>query len=376
MKINIKKSKLLKPLEKVQGVAESRASIPVLSNILIEANGKNGSLELTSSDLDTTIRTRTNQVRIADPGAVCVEAKKIYNIIRLLPDNDEILIESSENFWATLVCGQSRFRLAGVNPGIFPEKMQLPAETQVVKFPHEMFRQLIWQTGFAITSEQSRFTLSGAKFMITDGTARMITTDGHRLALAKCCIEDVDPKILIDVLIPKKALSQITKLDENQAISFSTDDNHLVFADELTTIIARKLSGSFPDYEKAIPRENTKKLEFGGEQLLAAIGRVALMADERTRSVRLLLSENKIKVSANSGDGGEASEEMIAGYNNENIEIGFNEKYLREFLQICTKQSDDKENKIIAEFKNSTEQILFSQKNKRDYLYIIVPLRI
>ena len=202
------------------------------------------------------------------------------------------------------------------------------------KLPVEIFNYFVNHTAFAITNEQSRFTLSGAKFVIEDGTAKMVTTDGHRLAYIEKKLTTSDEKM--DALIPKKALMELVKISRESEgdVSFGEDSNHIYFEVGGRLLITRKLTGTFPNYEMVIPKDNDKTVTFDAEEMRNAIRRVALMADERTRSVRLTIKPNEIEIGAQSSEEGEGHERVAAEYAGEETVIGFNSQYLQEFLNV------------------------------------------
>ncbi len=283
------------------------------------------------TDLDVTIRCE-GEADIKQAGSMCVQARKLFDIVRLLEDGD-VHFKKEENEWVSLNCGRSKFKLAGVSREQFPEVPEFKSVPR--KISAEIFNHFIQNTAFAITNEQSRFTLSGAKFMIEDGTAKMVTTDGHRLAYIERKLENSDDEPM-DSLIPKKALMELTKIskDAKGDIQFGEDPNHIYFEVDGRLLITRKLSGTFPNYEMVIPKDNDKTVTFDAEEMRNAIRRVALMADERTRSVRITIKPNEIEIGAQSSEEGEAQERVTADYSGEEVSIGFNSQYLQDFLNI------------------------------------------
>ncbi len=395
MEFVIKQSILKDELGFVQGIVEKKSTIPVLSNILIESIGEN-TIRFIGTDLDVTIRCEA-EADIKKGGSMCIQARKLFDIVRLLPDAD-VHFTKDENEWVKLNCGKSNFRLAGVNREQFPEVPSF--KSAPMKLSAEIFNHFIQNTAFAITNEQSRFTLSGAKFMVDGTMARMVTTDGHRLAFVEKQLTGNADKGTIDTLIPKKALMELTKIarDASGEVSFGEDENHIYFEVDGRLLVTRKLSGSFPNYEMVIPKDNDKVAVFDAEEMKNAIRRVSLMADERTRSVRLTIKPNEIEIGAQSSEEGEAEEKVAAEYNGEEVNIGFNSQYLQEFLNIVSSSESDsgenveketdgktvrvKENssrlRIAFEFKdgNAQTQLNIAGEKNYDYKYIVMPLRI
>ena len=395
MEFIIKQSVLKDELGFVQGIVEKKSTIPVLSNILIESVGENV-IRIVGTDLDVTIRCEA-AAEIKQPGSMCIQARKLFDIVRLLPDSD-VHFNKDDNEWVKMTCGKSNFRLAGVSKENFPEVPSF--KTAPMSLSADVFNHFIQNTSFAITNEQSRFTLSGAKFMIDGGTARMVTTDGHRLAFIEKKLVDEGSTDSMDALIPKKALMELTKIarDANGDISFGEDDNHIYFEVNGRLLITRKLSGTFPNYEMVIPKDNDKTATFDAEDMKNAIRRVSLMADERTRSVRFNIKQNEIEIVAQSSEEGEAQEKVLADYSGDEVQIGFNSQYLQEFLNVVgSGESDTAENqekvtegetvrvkenvgrlRISFEFKDGNGQTLMNiaGDSNYNYKYIVMPLRI
>jgi len=394
MEFVIKQSVLKEELGFVQGIVEKKSTIPVLSNILIESVGES-TIRIVGTDLDVTIRCEAG-AEIRQAGAMCIQARKLFDIVRLL-DSGDVHFTKEENEWVKMSCGKSKFRLAGVNRDQFPEVPSF--KSAPLKLSAEIFNHFIHNTAFAITNEQSRFTLSGAKFMIDNNTARMVTTDGHRLAFIQKFLGEGTAAENIDALIPKKALMELVKIarDASGEISFGEDPNHIYFEVDGRLLITRKLSGNFPNYEMVIPKDNDKVVTFDSDEMKNALRRVSLMADERTRSVKITIRSGEIEIGAQSSEEGEASEKVAAEYNGEEIQIGFNSQYLQEFLNVvgatdtseaASEQETDGETvrvketggkpRISFEFKdgNAQTQMRVAGDTSYDYKYIVMPLRI
>ena len=394
MEFVIKQSVLKDELGFVQGIVEKKSTIPVLSNILIESVGENN-IRIVGTDLDVTIRCDAT-AEIKKAGSMCIQARKLFDIVRLLPDVD-VHFTKDENEWVKLSCGKSNFRLAGVSKENFPEVPNFKSAS--MKLSADIFNHFIHNTAFAITNEQSRFTLSGAKFMIDGAMARMVTTDGHRLAFIEKKL-NTEATETMDALIPKKALMELTKIarDAKGEVSFGEDPNHIYFEVNGRLLITRKLSGTFPNYEMVIPKDNDKTAIFDAEEMKNAIRRVSLMADERTRSVKIIIRPNEIEIGAQSSEEGEAHEKVAAEYAGEEVEVGFNSQYLQDFLNVVgageaeandvTEKETDGETvrvkesanrlRIAFEFKdgNAQTQLNIAGDTNYDYKYIVMPLRI
>lgn len=388
MEFVIKQSALKEELGFVQGIVEKKSTIPVLSNILIESIGE-GTIRIVGTDLDVTIRCEAS-ADIKQSGSMCIQARKLFDIVRLL-ENQDVHFTKEENEWVRLSCGKSKFRLAGVSRDQFPEVPEF--RSTPLKLSAKVFNHFIQHTSFAITQEQSRFTLSGAKFMVSEGSVKMVTTDGHRLAFIEKA-EAIDGTM--DSLIPKKALVELTKIarDSDGEVSFGEDPNHIYFEVDGRLLITRKLSGTFPNYEMVIPKGNDKTATFDAEEMKAAIRRVSLMADERTRSVKLTIKSGEIEISSQAAEEGEANEVISADYQGEEVTLGFNSAYLQDFLNVIsagdaeTAQETENEGETVKvkdgrlrlalDFKDSNAQTLIRMASDTtyDYKYIVMPLRI
>src|SRR5918912_1271744 len=284
MEFSISKGALQRELGFVQGVVEKKNTIPVLSNILIESVGEN-TLRITGTDLDVTIRCET-EADIKTPGAICVQARKLFDISRLLPDAP-VRFQKEENDWVTVTCQNFRSRVPGVPRDQFPEVPSF--KSAPMKMAADIFKSFIDRTIFAITQEESRYTLSGPKFTLNKTGAKMFTPDGHRLAyMARQDLGQNAPKETLDALIPRKTLAELTKLTASfeGEINFGSDENHIYFEVGPRLLISRKLSGQFPNYEMVMPKSNDKSIVFDAALLNQAVRRVALMADDRSHAIR------------------------------------------------------------------------------------------
>jgi DNA polymerase-3 subunit beta len=371
MQFVVSKQNLQRELAFVQGVVERKNTIPVLSNILIESVGES-TIRITGTDLDVTIRCDMDAEDIKSPGAICVQARKLFEIARLLPDAP-VSFTKEDNEWVTVKCDRARFKLVGVARDAFPEVPSF--KSAPTKIPAAVLKTFIDRTIFAITQEESRYTLSGAKFVLDNASAKMVTTDGHRLAyVERKNVATNGSTQSIDTLIPRKTLAELTKLTggSDGDISLGMDENHIYFEIGTRLLISRMLYGQFPNYEMVMPKNNDKSVEFESGQLNLAIRRVALMADERSHAIRFHLEPNQLVISSQNAEEGEANETLQTEYAGVETDIGFNAQYLQEFLNVIG------DAKIAFEFKdgNSQAQLQPSEKAEYDYKYIVMPMRI
>ncbi len=371
MQFVVSKQNLQKELGFVQGVVEKKNTIPILSNILIESVGEN-TIRITGTDLDVTIRCDMDAEEITTPGSICVQARKLFEIARLLPDAP-VSFKKEDNDWVTVTCDRSKFKMVGVSRDAFPEVPTF--KSAPTKISAGVLKALIDRTIFAITQEESRYTLSGAKFILDKSGARMVTTDGHRLAyVEKKEIAKNGARDTLDTLIPRKTLAELTKLTAgfDAEISLGMDENHIYFEVGPRLLISRMLYGQFPNYEMVMPKNNDKSVEFDGALLNQAIRRVALMADERSHAIRFHLEPNQLVISSQNAEEGEARETIQAEYTGEETDIGFNAQYLQDFLNVMG------DGKVAFEFKdgNSQAQLRPAEDGDYEYKYVVMPMRI
>lgn len=371
MQFVVSKQNLQKELSYVQGVVEKKNTIPVLSNILIESIGEN-TIRIIGTDLDVTIRCDMDAEEIGASGAICVQARKLFEIARLLPDAP-VSFKKEDNDWVTVKCDRAKFKLVGVAKDAFPEVPSF--KSAPTKISAGILKNLIDKTIFAITQEESRYTLSGAKFILDKSVAKMVTTDGHRLAyVEKKGASQNGNNNAIDTLIPRKTLAELTKLTTGYEgeISLGMDENHIYFEVGTRLLISRMLYGQFPNYEMVMPKNIDKTVEFDGALLNLAIRRVALMADERSHAIRFHLEPDQLVISSQNAEEGEANETIQAEYKGEDADIGFNAQYLQDFLNVIG------DGKVAFEFKdgNSQAQLRPAESGDYDYKYVVMPMRI
>jgi DNA polymerase III subunit beta len=369
MQFVVSKQNLQRELAYVQGVVEKKNTIPVLSNILIESVGENN-IRLTGTDLDVTIRCDMD-AEVSTAGSICVQARKLFEIARLLPDAP-VTFKKESNDWVTVTCDKTKFKMVGVSKDAFPEVPS--SKSTPTKLSAEIIKSFIDKTIFAITQEESRYTLSGAKFIMDETGAKMVTTDGHRLAYVERKGVSSNGTDAVDTLIPRKTLAELTKLTAGfeGEISFGLDNNHIFFEVGPRLLVSRMLYGQFPNYDMVMPKNNDKSVQFDCGLLNSAVRRVALMSDERSHAIRFHLEPNQLVISSQNAEEGEASETIQAEYNGEETDIGFNAQYLLEFLNVIG------EGAVAFEFKdgNSQAQLRPAEGGDYDYKYVVMPMRL
>ncbi len=370
MEFAVSKSDLVRELGLTQGVVEKKTTIPILSNILVETDGDK--VWLTATDLELGIKCAC-PARIKKEGAGTIPARRLLDYVRLLPDAD-VQVKLGENQWASLVCGRSRTRIAGMSRESFPELPEMP-ET-LAEIPLGVLSQMIASTIFAISAEESRFTLNGALLILKDSGLVMVATDGHRLALVEKHVPLPGLTGSFRALLPKKAMSEIQKLandDPSKPIQFSGNDNHLFFRIDQRLLLSRKLTGNFPDYERVLPKEHPHMLQVGKDELKAAIERVAQFADERSRAIRIKVLKDELKVHSSISETGESEETIPVEHDGPDVEIGFNAQYLIDFLRAV----DGSEVQFHFKDANSAGELRpHASAADSVYRYVVMPMRI
>jgi DNA polymerase III subunit beta len=370
MEITVSKFELLRELTATQGVVERKTTIPILSNYLFEAAGDK--LSLTATDLDLSLRTSCN-AKVKKEGACTIPARKLYDYVKLLPDAD-ITIRLLENHWVSIRCGRSNTKMVGMAKSNFPGLPVFPA-AGAIKIPAAVLRSMIAKTGFAIANEESRYTLNGALMVLKPESITMVATDGHRLAH----VERVGEKFEgvsgeMKTLIPKKAMDELKSLLDSdiETIDFAKDESTLFFRVGPRLLTSRQLTGQFPNYEAVLPKDVSKSILLQGDELGAAIARVAQFADERSRAVRLRLEKGELKLSASSTETGESEDSIEVAYDGEAMAIGFNAQYLIDFI----KATGSCPVKLELKDAQSAGQLRPAEGEDYKYRYIVMPMRI
>src|SRR5450432_650808 len=323
MEITVSKSELLRELTATQGVVERKTTIPILSNYLFEAGGDK--LSLTATDLDLSLRTSCS-AKVKKEGACTIPARKLHDYVKLLPDAD-ITIKLLENHWVSIRCGRSNTKMVGMAKSNFPGLPVFPS-AGVIKIPAAVLRSMIAKTGFAIASEESRYTLNGALMVLKPESIVMVATDGHRLAHIERGGEKFEGiSGEMKTLVPKKAMDELKSLLDStdvESIDFAKDESTLYFRIGQRLLTSRQLTGQFPNFEAVLPKDNSKSVTLPGNELGAAISRVARFGDARTRAVRLRMEKGELKRSASSTETWEAADTIETSYQGDSLTVGFN----------------------------------------------------
>ncbi|BDC48770.1 DNA polymerase III subunit beta [Bryobacterales bacterium F-183] len=370
MEFTVNKADLVRELSLSQGVVEKKTTIPILSNVLVEASGDR--IFLTATDLELGIRCSC-AAKVKKQGSGTIPAKRLLDYVRLLPDAP-LDIKLGDNHWITITCGRSKTRIAGMSRESFPELPQMP--DTLAKIPVAAFSTMIGRTIFAISNEESRFTLNGALLLLRDSAVTMVSTDGHRLSMVQNSGIDLGGASY-RALLPKKAMGEILKLGsdaaEDGAFEFSGDENHLFFRLGDRMLMSRKLTGNFPDYERVLPKEQPNEIALAREEFRGSIERVAQFSDERSRAIRVRISTGELKIFSSISETGESEENLPIEYSGANVEIGFNAAYLLDFL----KAVPPGDIKFLFKDGNSAGEYRPGDAGEgNQYRYVVMPMRI
>ena len=379
LEITVSRAELLRELTAAQSVVERKTTIPILSNFLFEAS--DDKLTITATDLDQSLNTSC-AAKVKKPGACTIPARKLYDYIKLLPEGD-ISIKLMDNHWVQIRAGRSNTKMVGMARANFPQVPQFPA-TGGYRINAATLHNMVAKVIFAISNEESRYTLNGALLVLKAESISMVATDGHRLAHIEKTgepIEGVSGEK--KTLIPRKALHELIGLLANmepnkdkapQFIEFADDDQTLFFKVGGRVLTSRKLTGQFPNYEAVLPRDNNKFVIVRSEDLMSSLQRVAQFADERSGAIKIRLEQNELKLSAQSTDAGESEDIIETPYNYDPLVVGFNSSYLIDFLRATGETGE-----VRLEFKDaqSAGQMRPEDGNEETrYRYILMPMRI
>jgi DNA polymerase-3 subunit beta len=375
MKATIERAKLLRCLSHVQSVVERRNTIPILSNVLIEASG-DGLVKIMATDLDLQVIESLDAVSVDTPGAITVSAHLLFDIARKLPDGSQVSLETAENRMA-VKAGRSRFQLPTLPRDDFPMIVEgdLPTSFEI---PAKTLAELIDRTRFAISTEETRYYLNGIFLHVTDEDQPVLkaaATDGHRLA--RFTIPRPEGAAgMPDVIVPRKAVGELRKLleealDGNVLVDLSASKIRFTLGGEGGMVLTSKLiDGTFPDYSRVIPTGNDKLLKIDPKSFYEGVDRVATIATERTRAVKMGLEPDRVTLSVTSPDNGTAAEEVPAQYSSEGFEIGFNANYLKDILG----QIDG--DTVELHLADAGAPTLIRQDGNSPALYVLMPMRV
>ncbi|HJN44356.1 MAG: DNA polymerase III subunit beta [Vicinamibacterales bacterium] len=391
MELSVRKTELLRELQLFQGIVERKNTIPILANILVEAEDGAKEVRLIATDLEVGLRSRC-PAEVTKGGALTLPAKKLYEIVRALPET-ELRITQSAKGSVNVAAERFSSRMQTLPREDFPA---LPEATgaNTVNLPCKILSEMVAKTQCAVTGEDTRFFLNGALLVFSGSSMSLVATDGYRLALVSASREGVtagaeegtstpdesdssdqkDEGAETRVILPKKTLWELARLFDNEdgAVVYERGENHLFFDIGGRQLVSRVLDAQFPAYENAIPKSNDKRIEFERDRLTSAVKRVALLSSERSRAVKLQIDAGKVEITSSSPEIGEASEVISVEYDGEALAICLNAQYLLDFLAVADSES------VALDLKDEMSQAVLSPLSTGgcDYTYVIMPIRI
>ena len=372
MKLSIERGTLLRALAQAQSVVERRNTIPILANVLIEAEGEQVSFRATDLDIEVVDRV---PAQVERAGATTVSAVTFHDIVRKLPDGALVrLTDDGASGRLEVEAGRAHFTLATLPKEDFPV---MAATDYAANFSAEarVLRRLFDKSKFAISTEETRYYLNGVYMHVAEGeegpVLRCVATDGHRLARVDAPLPD-GAEGMPDVIVPRKTVGELRKLleDDDAQIAVSVSETKVRFATPEITLTSKVIDGTFPDYSRVIPTNNPRRMEVDASEFAKAVDRVATVSSERSRAVKLALDEDRLVLSVNAPDAGAAEEELAVAYHDEKLEIGFNAKYL---LEIAGQV--DRENAVFL-FNSSGDPTLMREGTDTSALYVVMPMRV
>jgi len=375
MELVVKKNDLLRELQLFQGIVERKNTIPILANVLMEARGNE--IRLLATDLEVGLRSRCDAT-VEKPGTLTLPAKKLYEIVKALPDTDVRIAEDKNG--VKVAADRFDSRMQTLPKDDFPAVPEASGTTNAI-LPRAAVKEMVAKTQFAITGEDTRFFLNGALFILTASTMTLVATDGHRLALVNVDRPKGSPRPSKDAeevraILPRKTLWELGKLltdgESEGDIRYERGENHLFFEVGGRMLISRMIDGQFPAFERVIPKGNNKRIEFERERLTNAVKRVALLSNERSRSVKFQLDKGKVEVTSSSPEFGEAKETLPVDYADSSMQICFNAQYVMDFLGAVDTDT------VALELKDEVSQAVMKPIGTEgyEYTYVIMPMRV
>lgn len=365
MKFSIPRESFLAELQLLQAIVEKRNTMPILANILIDAGP--AEVEMTGTDLEVGLRTKVGAT-VGESGAVTVNGKKLFEIVKSLPQGADVQVGSSE-VQIVIRAGESEFRVHGLPKEDYPQVPE-PKFEKGISLGLKGFQEMIDLVLYAITQEQ-RYYLNGALLCLKKGQVELVSTDGHRLSYTKRADDGLTVDREASVIVAKKTLGEIKKL-EGETLEFDQDENNLFFRAGQRTLISRIIESKFPNYQAVIPKENPLRLTVGRAELADAIRRVALLSAERSKGIKFTMEKSHMKLFSSNPEIGEATDRLAVDYKGGSLEIGFNAQYLLDFLASGASE------KVVFEIKDENSAVLIKPEDggTTSNLYVLMPMKI
>lgn len=369
MELVVRKNDLLRELQLFQGIVERKNTIPILANVLLDA--KDGEVKFLATDLEVGLRSRCDAT-VNKPGSLTLPAKKLYEIVKSLPDTDIRIAEDKSGVKVAADRFDSRMQtLPKDDFPTLPDGEGIPTANLLAS----SLKEMVAKTQFAITGEDTRYFLNGAQFVLRPDSMSLVATDGHRLALVTVKREGAEnEEAEVKAILPKKTLNELARLlgEGDGSVAYQRGENHLFFEVGGRRLISRMIDGQFPAYERVIPKGNDKHIEFERERLTNAVKRVALLSNERSRAVKFVVEQGKVDVTSSSPELGEAHETLPVDYSGPSLQICFNAQYVLDFLSAVSTDV------VALELKDEVSQAVMTPVGAEgyDYTYVIMPMRV
>ena len=365
MKFSVPKEPFLEELQLLQGIVEKRNTMPILANILM--NVSSSEIELTGTDLEVGLKTHMDAA-IDTPGAITVNGKKIFEIVKSLPDGQTVKVEKTDDV-IEIRAADSEFKILCLPKDDYPQVPE-PKFEKGIQLPLKDVKEMIDRVYYAITQEQ-RYYLNGALLSLKNRQIELVSTDGHRLAYTKKAQDGLKIDKDISVIVAKKTLGEIRKFDD-ETVEFDLDENNLFFKVGHRTLISRVIESKFPNYQAVIPKDNPGRLVISREELANAIRRVSLLSAERSKGIKFTIEKNRMRLFSSNPEIGEARDRLAVEYKGQDLEIGFNAQYLLDFLTAAASE------RIIFEIKDENSAVLIRPEAEEALtsIYVLMPMKI
>ncbi|OGK82279.1 MAG: DNA polymerase III subunit beta [Candidatus Rokubacteria bacterium GWA2_70_23] len=364
MEVHVDRDAFLRGLQMVHNIVEPRQTIPILANVLVQADGE--TVRLTATDLEVGARVSV-PAKVVRGGGITLSARKLLEIVKELPAAP-LVIRVQENAWVALRCGGVSYKLVGLSPEDFPAVGAVESATWI-SLDGKVLRDMLTQTSFAISHDESRYALNGILFSVQGKDLRLVATDGHRLALAvRPLVDDPTP---VSGIVPRKAVQEIARIvGSGEEVQVAITDNQFVLQMPNFLLMARLIEGTFPNYEQVVPKEHPKRITLSRGALTAALRRVSVLAEERTKPVKFTLTPGALTLSAYHPDFGEAEESLEVEYAGEEVTIGFNSRYVLDAI------GAQEAEQVVIELKDSVSSCVIKSFEEEGALCVIMPMRI
>jgi len=366
LKIKTTNDKLLGPLQQVTGIVERRHTLPILSNVLISA--ADGNVDFLATDLEVQITSRAALGNGAE-GSITAAARKLYDILRSLPEDAEVSLEAKESRM-TVRAGKSRFNLQTLAAADFPRMVEAKDASKTLTLPQKALKHALGLVQFAMAVQDIRYYLNGVLFSVDNGTLRVVATDGHRLSFASQALDGDHGNV--EAILPRKTVLEVIKLlgDNDEPVALAIGSNQVRFSFGGLEIVSKIVEGKFPDYQKVIPTTQKNRIELDRAALAQSLNRAAILSNEKIRGVRLVFTKDALSIICTNNEQEEAEESLAVSYDGDPLDIGFNISYLLDVLNHVDTST------VSFSMGDSNSSALVQMPGRDDFKYVVMPMRI